>query len=227
MASPVREPRRDPDPADWSNPTPTYDEVASDYVEAFGNELSGKPFDRELLDRVAAVLRDRATTDVPVCDLGCGPGQIGAYLADHDLPVVGIDLSPGMVAQGRRTYPAIEFEQGDMTALERPGSSFTGIVSFYAIIHLPRARVPIALAEMHRTLVDGGELVLAVHEGEQSLHADEMLGHSANLDATLFSLEELTGLVESAGFGVREAHERQPYPTEATTRVYVWATRRP
>jgi len=223
----VREQRPDPDPADWADPTATYDEVAPAYAEAFGDELADKPFDRALLDRVAAVLRIRASADAPVCDLGCGPGQIGAALVDRGLPVVGIDLSPGMVAQGRRSNPAVTFEQGDMTALPRPDGSFTGIVSFYAIIHLPRSRVPTALAEMHRTLVDGGELVLAVHQGEGSLHADEMLGQAADLDATLFSLEELSGLVEAAGFGVREAHERPPYPTEATTRLYVWATRRP
>ncbi len=223
----MREHRPDPDLANWSNSTPTYDEVAADYAVAFGDELSGKPFDRELLDRVAAVAGAKATPAAPMCDLGCGPGQIGAYLAERGLPVVGIDLSPGMVAQARRSFPALAFEQGDMTALTRADGSFTGIVSFYAIIHLPRGRVPVALAEMHRTLVEGGELVLAAHQGEGSLHADEMLGHTANLDATLFPLEELTGLVEAAGFAIREAHQREPYPSEATTRLYVWATRRP
>jgi hypothetical protein len=53
-----------------------------------------------------------------------------------------------------------------------------------------------------------------------------MLEHPVSLDATLFGLDELTGLVISAGFALVEAHERAPYGEElATPRLYVWASR--
>jgi SAM-dependent methyltransferase len=225
----VSEPRPgpDPNPEDFANPLATYDTVAANYAETFLAELSRKPFDRALLNRFAAVVEARATPSAPVCDIGCGPGHIGGHLADQGVPVVGIDLSAEMVAQARLAFPHLSFEQGDMTALDQPDGSFGAIVSFYAIIHLPRARLPIALAEMHRTLVESGELLLAAHGGTGSLHADAMLEHPVSLDATLFELEELTGLVETAGFAIREAHEREPYEAElATQRLYVWATRR-
>jgi SAM-dependent methyltransferase len=221
----VTEARPDPDPADWTDPAPVYDEVAASYAERFLTELSRKPFDCDLLDRFAAAVQHRATAEHPVCDLGCGPGHIGAYLAGHGIPVVGIDLSAGMVAEGRRAFPSIAFSQGDMTALDQPDGAFTAIDCFYAIIHLPRARVPQALAEMRRTLVAGGELLLSTHGGEGSLHADRYFEYEVSLYATLFSLTELTGLVEAAGLAVREAHERAPYEDElATPRLYVWAT---
>jgi hypothetical protein len=80
---------------------------------------------------------------------------------------------------------------------------------------------------MHRTLVDSGEILLAVHGGTGALHADEMLEHAVSLDATLFALAELSGLAEVAGFEIREAHERAPHPEElATQRLYIWAVRR-
>jgi SAM-dependent methyltransferase len=224
----MSEPRPGPDPVEWADPVPTYDTVAADYVETFLSELSQKPFDRALLDRFASATQTRATDQSPVCDLGCGPGHIGAYVAGHGIPVVGIDLSPSMVAEARRCFPQLAFHQGDMTALDWPDGAFAGMVCFYAIIHLPRVRVPSALAEMHRTLVEGGDLLLAVHGGVGSLHADEMLGHDVTLHATLFSLGELVGLVETAGFAVVEAHERDPYETERSTpRLYLWATRQP
>src|SRR5580704_9564054 len=224
----MSEPRPGPDPVEWADPVPTYDTVAADYVETFLSELSQKPFDRALLDRFASAAQARATDQTPVCDLGCGPGHIGAYVAGHGIPVVGIDLSSSMVAEARRCFPQLAFHQGDMTALDWPDGAFAGMVCFYAIIHLPRVRVPSALAEMHRTLVERGDLVLAVHGGIGSLHADQMLGHDVSLDATLFSLEELTGLVEAAGFAVVEAHDREPYEEERPTqRLYVWARRHP
>jgi SAM-dependent methyltransferase len=221
-----RIPQGDIDPAAWSDHAATYDHVASLYAEKFVHELAHKPFDRDLLDRFAAALASRATAAAPVCDVGCGPGHIGAYLADRDVAVVGIDLSSGMVAQARQCFGSLTFSVGDMTALTLADQSLTGIACFYALIHLPRSAVPVALAEMHRVLAGNGELLLAVHGGQGTLFADTMLGQPVRLNATLFTLTELSGLVESAGFSIVEAHERAPYAEEsATQRLYLWARR--
>jgi ubiquinone/menaquinone biosynthesis C-methylase UbiE len=224
MSEPVA--GKDIDPAEWADAAATYDTVASSYADTFLHELDHKPFDRELLTRFAEALRPQAGADAPVCDLGCGPGHIGAFLAALGVPVVGIDLSEGMVAQARRCHPTLHFSQGDMTALDLPDHALSGIACFYALIHIPRSLVPVALVEVRRVLVDGGALLVAVHGGQGTVHATEMLEHPVALDATLFSLPELTTLLESAGFGVVEAYERPPYELEhPTPRLYVWATR--
>jgi hypothetical protein len=113
--------------------------------------------------------------------------------------------------------PDSRFSQGDMTALPQKDGTFGAMVCFYALIHIPRWRVPEALAEMRRTLAPGAPLLLAVHGGTGSLHADEMLERPVSLDATLFALDELTAAVEAAGFDVVEAHERAPYEEELAT----------
>ncbi|MFZ0120625.1 MAG: class I SAM-dependent methyltransferase [Pseudonocardiaceae bacterium] len=41
----------------------------------------------------------------PVADLGCGPGRLTAHLHSLGLSLLGVDLSPSMVALARRTYP--------------------------------------------------------------------------------------------------------------------------
>jgi SAM-dependent methyltransferase len=207
----------------WADPAATYDRVASAYADRFVDELDHKPFDRDLLARFAA--RTGSSAPHPICDLGCGPGHVGAYLAAHGADVIGIDLSAGMVAQARLSYPSLTFSQGDMTSLPLPDATLSGIVCFYALIHVPRPRVPVALGEMERTLARGGALLVAVHGGQGTLHADEMVGQPADLDVTLFSLTELADLVEEAGFAVVEAHERAPYAAEhPTQRLYIWAT---
>jgi SAM-dependent methyltransferase len=217
-------PTSDAEPVRWADPAPTYDRVAPAYADRFRHELNGKPFDRELLSRFAAATSNSAC---PVCDLGCGPGHLGAYLAGLAVDVIGIDLSAGMVAQARHDYPTLTFAQDDMTSLSLPDESLAAIVCFYALIHIPRAQVPRTLQEMHRVLVAGGALLLAVHGGEGTMHAEEMVGQSADLDATLFTLSELSGLLELAGFTVVEAHERAPYEEEhPTPRLYCWAIRR-
>ncbi|HEY3845329.1 MAG TPA: class I SAM-dependent methyltransferase [Acidimicrobiales bacterium] len=219
-------PRPDPDPSRWTDPSATYDRVAPYYADRFLHELDAKPFDRDFLSRFAAAVGPRASEAAPVCDLGCGPGHLAGFLSEQGLPVIGIDLSAGMVEEARRRFPAVTFAQGDMTSLGRPDASFSGLVCFYALIHLPRSRVPLALGEMRRVLAGGAPLLLAVHGGSGSLHASEMVDQPADLDATLFSLPELTGLLEAAGFALVEAHERAPYEQEAETqRLYAWAVR--
>ena len=64
----------------------SYDRIADEYARQIYGELAGKPLDRAILDRFAERLRGRGV----VCDMGCGPGQIGRYLADRGLRVVGV-----------------------------------------------------------------------------------------------------------------------------------------
>ncbi len=194
-----------------------YDRVATAYAEQFFRELDQKPFDRELLDPFAARLAGKGR----VCDIGCGPGHVGRYLADRGVEVFGIDLSPGMVALARRLSPAIDFEQGDLRALRLPDASLAGIVAFYSIIHLERPAAVRALAEMARVLVPGGALLLAFHGGVGEVHADDWFGKGVSIDATLFEPGEMAGYMEQAGFRVEEVVTREPYEFEyQSRRVY-------
>lgn len=220
-------PEGDIGPDRWADPSVTYDVVAPDYAETFQHELEHKPFDRALLARFAAAVRDGGEGGYgPVCDLGCGPAHIGAHLAGLGVEVIGIDRSRGMLVQARRLNPAMGVCQSDMTALGLGAGSLRGIACFYALIHIPRVLVPVVLGELHGALAVGGHLLLAVHGGEGALHATRMLEHPVSLHATLFSRAELVGLLEATGFTITEGHERDPYEQESLTRrVYVWATR--
>lgn len=221
-------PRPDGDGTDWADPAPSYDVAAHAYAQQFLHELDEKPFDRALLTDFAAAVAPTSTAAHPVCDIGCGPGQIGAFVAELGPTVMGLDVSAGMVEVARRTFPHLQFEQGDMMALPLDDGSLSGIVCFYALIHIHRSLVPVALGEMRRVLVPGGQLPLAVHGGHAALHASAMADQPADLDATLFELDELTGFVEAAGFVITEAHQREPYPHEhPTPRLYIWASGTP
>jgi hypothetical protein len=60
-----------------------YDRVAEAYAAALSDELRGKPLDRWLLERIAA------EAPGPILEIGCGPGHIAAFLADHGATVQG------------------------------------------------------------------------------------------------------------------------------------------
>ena len=98
----------------------SYDAVAGDYTECFRGELAAKPLDRALL----ACLAEEADAGAPVADLGCGPGHVAAWLAGRGVAAVGIDLSPGMIAAGRRNYPQVQFREGDLLRLPAADGEF-------------------------------------------------------------------------------------------------------
>ena len=152
----------------------SYDRVAGHYAAEYFDELSRKPFDRELLDRFAESVSGAGE----VWEIGCGPGQIARYLKDRAVRISGIDLSEKMVEAARRSNADISFARGDMLALDFPDNSLSGIVSFYAIIHLKRADVTRALKEMFRVLEPAGQLLVSFHGGEGELHRDEWYGES-------------------------------------------------
>lgn len=196
----------------------SYDAVADAYAAQFFDELSRKPFDRDLLDRFAASNRPGR-----VLDIGCGPGHIARYLADQGVDAAGIDLSPAMVDLARRLNPGIGFQVGDMRS---PGGaeSLRGIVAFYSLIHIARSEVGAVLAGFRDMLSPGGQLLVAVHGGAGEIQRAEFLGKAVPFEATLFSLGEIVALVEGAGFWVDEAHQRVPYEFEhRTPRIYVRA----
>ena len=113
----------------------SYDRVAEEYGRRIYGELEHKPFDRQLLDRFAAMVQGLGTT----CDLGCGPGHVARYLHEQGVQVVGIDLSEAMVKLAQRLNPGINFQQGNMLSLDIGDEEWGGVAAFYSIIHVPRA----------------------------------------------------------------------------------------
>jgi ubiquinone/menaquinone biosynthesis C-methylase UbiE len=174
----------------------SYDTVATSYAERVVN---GPEWEVEGFDLVAKLANGR-----PVLDAGCGPGRTTALLAERG-PAIGLDLSPGMIEVAQRDHPELDFRIGSMTALEFPGESFGGVVTWWSIIHLPRDVVPQALSEFHRVLAPGGVLLMGFHVGEESTHKTSGYGDlPMDLWVHRWLPEQLTELAVAAGF--------TPYP---------------
>jgi SAM-dependent methyltransferase len=197
-----------------------YDRIARAYAAEFADELTRKPFDREVLADFAILCGGAGV----VCDLGCGPGHITRYLADLRVDVVGLDLSNEMVRVARDAHGDLAFVQGDAQRLPFRDGGLAGIVAFYSLIHLSRAELPGVLAELRRALAHGGILLVAVHAGGDDEHVDTCLEQPVGLTSTLIGRDELAGDAEQAGLVVMQAVQRPPYAFEQpTVRAYLLA----
>jgi len=148
-----------------------YDAVSHEYAERFKDEMDDKPFDRDCLDRLAREVGALG----PICDLGCGPGQIARYLYRQRVKTLGVDLSTKMVEEAQKLNPEIHFHQGDMLSLPDEDNSWGGIAAFYSILHIPREQVVDALREMYRVLkpvADGKSQSLSRPVSEHPIQQD-------------------------------------------------------
>ncbi|HEX5166465.1 MAG TPA: methyltransferase domain-containing protein [Thermomicrobiales bacterium] len=135
-----------------------YDILAETYLRVRSN-------DREDV-RLLAELAQRLPDGAKVLDAGCGAGVPVAQILSERCRVTGVDISAAQIALARELVPAAEFIQADMAGLDFPDGSFDAIVSYFAIIHVPREEHPAILANFHRMLAPGGLLLLSTGAGD-------------------------------------------------------------
>jgi len=186
----------------------SYDQVARAYADQGMDDLTDKPFDRDILVEFAR----RVGSSGKVLDLGCGPGRVTRFLHEQGPDTTGIDLSPEMVATARSRFPELRFEMASMFELPYPDGAMDGLVAMYSIIHIPRAGQPALFAELRRVLAPGGWLLLAFHLGEHDRHVEEWVGQPVDMEFLVFAPGEIETRLTDAGFTNVEPNERNAYP---------------
>jgi len=83
------------------------------------------------------ILAERLPERSPVLDVGCGCGLPATKLLAQRFAVTGVDISQVQISRAKRLVPAAQFLLGDITQQPIPPGSYSAIVSFYAIIHMP------------------------------------------------------------------------------------------
>jgi ubiquinone/menaquinone biosynthesis C-methylase UbiE len=92
-----------------------------------------------------------------VADLGCGSGVFSDLLQRAGYDCVGIDISPKLIALGKRNYPKVEFVEGDVERLPFPAGDFDGVLLSGLVHHFPDPSK--CAAEVFRVLRPGGRFV--------------------------------------------------------------------
>ncbi|MFI7220503.1 class I SAM-dependent DNA methyltransferase [Micromonospora maritima] len=205
----------------WLTETRTaYDTVAEDYARLLPDVVE-PPLDRAVL----AAFAESVGPGRPVLEVGCGTGRITAHLHRLGPDVAGVDLSPGMVAVARRTYPELRFEVGSLTELTAADGSLAGLVAWYSLIHLPPELLPEVFAGFHRVLASGGHLLLAVKAGDRLDRRERAYGHRVAYDVHWLPPGRLAAQLTAAGFAVTATVLREPVDGERQPQAFLLARR--
>jgi ubiquinone/menaquinone biosynthesis C-methylase UbiE len=186
-------------------PSPTdevrkmYEDTADWYAQMMDAEMD-LPVYADVLGR----LRDRiADTPGAVVDTACGSGHtLSIYHERYDQkhPLVGVDLSPRMVAIAEEKLgSSARVTIGDMRDLSSVGSgSSSAVLSYFALHHLDFEGVKLAFREWYRILTPGGQLVVATWEGRGAID----YGDESDIVALRYRNNELATWAQEAGFSI-------------------------
>ncbi|MFG2527441.1 class I SAM-dependent DNA methyltransferase [Streptomyces sp. NPDC048516] len=196
-----------------------FDAIGDRYDDAFPHKEGQLASGTWLADTLPAGSR--------ILDLGCGTGLPTArQLSDAGHRVVGIDLSPSMVALARENVPDADFHRLDIADL-RGGrldgaGSFDGIAAYFSLLMLPRAEIPYALGMLHDLLRPEGLLALSMVEADVDDFTIPFLGNSVRVSGYL--RDDLRRVVHDAGFDVvgEDAYAYAPSSTDVPPEIQLF-----
>jgi len=100
------------------------------------------------------------TSHSKVLDIGSGTGHHVALLAEHHIPVIGLENSQSMINYSKKTYPNLNFKLG--SALDQgiyPANSFTHILCLYYTLYYMRDKKKF-FKNCMKWLMPGGYLII-------------------------------------------------------------------
>lgn len=170
-------------------------------------------------------LQRKLGPDSQILDAGCGCGvPVAEALQKAGHRVVGLDLSGGQLQLARRMAIGLDPVQADLTGLPFREQSFNALVSFYAVIHVPREEHLVVLKEFHRVLRSNGHLLVCMGWEDLSEDHDPESWLGAPMFWSHYDAATNVRLIEAAGLVVIE-NERVPDPNGHGSHQFVLAVK--
>jgi len=182
-----------------------------------------------------------------VLDLGCGNGRLLQIFKEIDIDYTGVDSSEKLIEIAKKTYPNTKFEVADALHLPFSNNHFDKIYSIAVLHHIPSNKLRLQFLEgVKRVLSPNGLFILTVWDLWRwrkfktitKFTVSKILGRS-KIDfkdifvpwqkdcqryVHCFSKKELAGLIEKAGFKVKETGTLK-MPDSKENNIYIIAGR--
>lgn len=145
-------------------------------------------------------------------DLGCGPGWHTSALPS---PALAMDVARSMLELVPDHAPHALRCQADLGALPLAPGSLAGAWASRSYVHLDRRHVPLAFADLHRTLAPGAPVEFHLFEGDADFEPfsdDDFPGRRFSL----WPQDWIAPLMEGAGFSIDSVEQLGQPPKAAT-----------
>lgn len=198
----------------------SFDAIAEPYLRAHANKLEAKPFDRQVLERLAAEVRPGTV----VLEVGAGPGQASGELRRRGVTTIASDAAAAQSRSARRANPGIPVLVTDLARLAVRDGSLGGIVAYYALLYGGASHLDRVFGEWRRALASRGAVMIGLHAGTGTIHATECFCRPVDITLVLRDPDDLCARLRRQGFDILSCDVRPPYADEvATERCYILA----
>ena len=145
-----------------------YDKIAFQYAV----KRTANSEDIQLLNLLVARLQPRSK----VLDAGCGSGYPVSQFLSQYFQITGVDFAAEQIRLAKTNLPYSTFVCSDLTRMPFKKDVFDALVSYYAIIHVPRQEHSRLLVDFHRILRTGGLALLCLGAGDLPEDTADYLG---------------------------------------------------
>lgn len=175
-----------------------------EYTEEFRESREIREKELNLLNRVL----EESSEDSRILDLGCGNGlPFDRFFVDQSCDLVGVDIAKNHVEEARKMVPEAEFIQGDFFEQNFDDNSFSAVVSFYAIFHIPREEHEELFNMINDWLEENGVMLVTVGAGEMDQHSSDFAG--SEMVWSSYSQEKNLEIIKKSGFEILGTYEEK------------------
>lgn len=193
--------------ADRNDIRDAYDDIA----EGYDDNRSDDPGELEAVKTFAADL----APDAHVLDAGCGAADPVTTYLDARVRTTGLDFSRGQLALAADRVQDAALVQGDMTSLPFPDDTFDGMVSMFAVIHVPSEEHARVFEEFGRVLRPGSPALVTVGSEDWRGENADWMGLGREMQWDIPGLERARDLLAEVGFAVEDVSVYEDDVSEA------------
>lgn len=179
-----------------------FDDTAGRFASRIDQQISSRRYSRGDLFLSAAL--STVPANGHILDYGCGPGRISALLGRNGFRVLGMDLSPGMIATARQQPLGdlpVEFEVCTSLPAEAQQGKFDAVVCSSVIEYVPDPAD--LLRSFFAALRPSGVLIISFSNRyclSRALIKMRLQNPHLSAQKHMWSAQQFSGLLERSGF---------------------------
>ncbi len=179
----------------------------ADYAGKFRTNFVPNEMERKFLERFIGQIGTKAK----VLDFGCGTGvPFDKFLVENGVDIMGIDISQKHIDMSKKNIPTAKFIKGDFSKFEFGKQKFDGIISLYAIFHIPREEHKDLFIKMYNLLSKNG-VILVTLGTSGSKYSEEQNWCGAPMAWSTYNPDTYKQILNEIGFKIIEdAFEGNP-----------------
>ncbi len=181
--------------------------VRQGYDRAGGRYHDARPLDGGDVALLAEI-HSRIRPAARILDVGCGSGvPVARCLVALGHSVVGVDISFEQLTLARTHVVSLKATEGEMLTLPIGNDSLDALVSYYAVIHVPREDHAGVFGEFHRVLRAGGWALVCIGSNDNPGDRDDDSWLGTPMYWSHYDADATVDLISGAGLVVESTWE--------------------